>query len=317
VSPRVGVLLLAYGTPASAAEIPAYYTHIRRGRPPTPELLQELTDRYAAIGGSSPLLAIARGQADALQRLLSERWPGHEFHVVLGMKHAAPFIEDAVAELAELGLDQTVALVLAPHYSAMSVEEYLTRVRAAAGEHPLRHVSLVKDWHLEPGYIELLATRLRAGLERMRAEGAERTRVLITAHSLPTRILEHGDPYPEQLAETATAVTELAAVEDWSLAWQSAGRTADPWIGPDVCDVIRELGDARAWDGVLVCPAGFVSDHLEILFDLDVQAREVAAAAGLRFARTRSPNADPEFIAVLAEIVSARLQAAARPAPVP
>ena len=317
MSPRIGVLLLAYGTPASAAEIPAYYTHIRRGRPPTPELLQELTDRYAAIGGGSPLLAIARGQAEGLQRMLTERWPDHEFHVALGMKHAAPFIEDAVADLAELALDQTVALVLAPHYSAMSVEQYLARVRAAAEEHPLRHVSLVKDWHLEPGYIELLATRLHVELARMRADGVERTRVLITAHSLPTRILEHGDPYPEQLAETATAVTELAGIEDWSLAWQSAGRTADPWIGPDVCDVIRELGGSRACDGVLVCPAGFVSDHLEILFDLDIQARAVAAAAGLHFARTASPNADPEFIAVLADIVGARLEAAAPPAPVP
>ena len=313
---RVGVLLLAYGTPASAAEIPAYYTHIRRGRPPTPELLQELTDRYAAIGGGSPLLAIARGQAQGLQRMLSERLPDHEFHVVLGMKHAAPFIEDAVAGLAELALDQTVALVLAPHYSAMSVEEYLARVRAAADAHPLAHMSLVKDWHLEPGYVELLATRLRAALERMRADGVERTRVLVTAHSLPTRILEHGDPYPEQLAETATVVTDLAGIEDWSIAWQSAGRTADPWIGPDICDVIRQLGESRAYDGVLVCPAGFVSDHLEILFDLDIQAREVATAAGLRFARTASPNADPEFIAVLAEIVSARLQAAAPPVPV-
>lgn len=309
MSARVGVLLLAYGTPASAAEIPAYYTHIRRGRPPTPELLQELTERYAAIGGSSPLLGIARDLADGLLRLLEQRWPGQRFEVLLGMKHAAPFIEDGVAALSAFEPDQTVALVLAPHYSAMSVEQYLTRVRAAAERQGLANVGFVREWHLEPGYLELLAARVRSELARLRADGARRVRVLFTAHSLPSRILELGDPYPEQLAETATAVAQLAALDDWSVAWQSAGRTADPWIGPDVCEVIGELGATSACDAVLVCPAGFVSDHLEILYDLDIQARAVAAEAGLRFARTALPNADPAFIAVLAEIVGARLQA--------
>ncbi|HET9093905.1 MAG TPA: ferrochelatase [Solirubrobacteraceae bacterium] len=312
MSQPVGVLLLAYGTPASAAEIPAYYTHIRRGRPPTPELLQELTDRYAAIGGSSPLLGIARRQAAGLERMLGDRSPEHTVRVVLGMKHAAPFIEDAVAELSRAGVERTVAVVLAPHYSSLSVEEYLTRVRAAAQRHGLEHVGVVRQWHLEPGYVELLADRTRASLDRLRADGARRIRVLFTAHSLPSRILERGDPYPDQLMETAAAVAERAGIDDWSVAWQSAGRTADPWIGPDVCQVIRELGAARVWDGVLVCPAGFVSEHLEILYDLDIQAREVAAQAGLRFARTALPNADREFLAVLAEIVSANLPAPVR-----
>ncbi len=312
MSQRIAVLLLAYGTPASAAEIPAYYTHIRRGRSPTPELLQELTDRYAAIGGSSPLLAIARHQAEGLERILRERLPEDEVRVLLGMKHAAPFIEDAVAELSEAGVDRTVAVVLAPHYSSMSVEEYLARVRAAAERHGLEHVGFVRQWHLEPGYIELLAQRTRASFDRLGADGADRIRVLFTAHSLPARILDRGDPYPEQLMETATAVAERAGIDDWSVAWQSAGRTADPWIGPDVCEVIRELAGSAVHDGVLVCPAGFVSDHLEILYDLDIQAREVAAEAGLRFARTALPNADPEFLAVLAEIVSANLRAPVR-----
>lgn len=312
MSQSVGVLLLAYGTPASTAEIPAYYTHIRRGRPPTPELLQELIGRYEAIGGSSPLLAIARAQAEGVKRALSERWPEHRFQVALGMKHAAPFIEDAVAQLSAAELDQTVALVLAPHYSTLSVEEYLTRVRAAAEGDSVGDIGFVREWHLQPGYVALLADRVRTTLERLRAIGAARPRVLFTAHSLPSRILELGDPYPGQLAETATAVAELTALEDWSIAWQSAGRTADPWIGPDICDVIRELGATRACDGVLVCPAGFVSEHLEILYDLDIQARGVAAGAGLRFARTPLPNADPEFTAILAQIVSSRLQAPVR-----
>lgn len=312
MSQRVGVLLLAYGTPASTAEIPAYYTHIRRGRPPSPELLQELIGRYEAIGGSSPLLAIARDQAEGLRRALGERWPDHSFEVALGLKHSAPFIEDGVAALSAAELDQTVALVLAPHYSTLSVEEYLTRVRAAAERYGVEEVGFVREWHLQPGYVQLLAHRVRATLERLRATGAARTRVLFTAHSLPSRILEQGDPYPGQLAETAAAVAELAALEDWSVAWQSAGRTADPWIGPDVGEVIRELGATRACDSVLVCPAGFVSEHLEILYDLDIQARDIAAEAGLRFARTPLANADREFAAVLAEIVGARLRAPVR-----
>ena len=308
MSRRVGVLLLAYGTPAGPEEIPAYYTHIRRGRPPTPELLRELTGRYEAIGGSSPLLGIARCQAEGLERLLCDRWPELRFQVELGMKHAAPFIEEGVAALTAGGVGRTVAIVLAPHYSQLSVEEYIERVRAAADAALLGSIGFIREWHLEPGYIALLATQVRLALARLRIEGAGAVRVLFTAHSLPSWILERGDPYPDQLRETAAAVAELVGVEDWGIAWQSAGRTADPWIGPDVCEVIRDLGAAGGHGAVLVCPAGFVSDHLEILYDLDIQARGVAARAGLRFARTALPNAAPELLDVLAEIVGAGLQ---------
>lgn len=309
MSRRVAVLLLAYGTPASVDQIEPYYTHIRRGRPPTPELLGELTERYRAIGGTSPLLEIARLQAARLQALLGRREPDLEFHVALGMKHASPFIEDAVAGLAQLGADQVIAVVLAPHYSSLSVGEYLARVRAAAAEHGLADVSVVEEWHLQPGYVALLAARVRDSLARLRAGGAQRVRVLFTAHSLPTRILEAGDPYPDQLEQTALAVAARAELGDWSIAWQSAGRTAEPWIGPDVRDVVRELAAGGSHDGLLVCPAGFVSDHLEILYDLDIECRAVAQDSGLRFARTASPNADPEFIEVLAQIVGHRVRA--------
>ncbi len=305
----MAVLLLAYGTPASVDQIEPYYTHIRRGRPPTPELLGELTERYRAIGGTSPLLEIARLQAARLQALLGRREPDLEFHVALGMKHASPFIEDAVAGLAQLGADQVIAVVLAPHYSSLSVGEYLARVRAAAAEHGLADVSVVEEWHLQPGYVALLAARVRDSLARLRAGGAQRVRVLFTAHSLPTRILEAGDPYPDQLEQTALAVAARAELGDWSIAWQSAGRTAEPWIGPDVRDVVRELAAGGSHDGLLVCPAGFVSDHLEILYDLDIECRAVAQDSGLRFARTASPNADPEFIEVLAQIVGHRVRA--------
>lgn len=305
----VGVLLLAYGTPASLSDVGEYYTHIRRGRPPTPELLEELTGRYRAIGGSSPLLAIARDQASGLERLLRERWSNTEFRVALGMKHAPPFIEEAVATLAGHSVDQTVVLVLAPHYSALSIGEYLGRVRAAPGAESCKNLTLIREWHLEPGYIELLAGRVRSALGQLRADGGDRPHVLFTAHSLPSRILESGDPYPVQVQETARAVAELVGIESWSVAWQSAGRTSDQWIGPDVCEVVRELGSQADHNAVLVCPAGFVSDHLELLYDLDIACRGVAAEAEIRFARTAAPNADPDFLEVLAQLVSSRLSA--------
>lgn len=310
MSETIGVLLLAYGTPASLDDLEAYYTHIRRGRRPTPELLHELTLRYRAIGGRSPLLEIARAQAAGLEALLN-RSAGSAFRVTLGMKHAAPFIEDGVASLTDLEVDRAVALVLAPHYSAHSVGEYIGRVQAATKQRGGPDVAFIQQWHLSPAYVALLADRVRSAVEPLAEEDRARTRVVFTAHSLPQRILETGDPYPNQVRETAAEVARLAGVADWSVAWQSAGRTPDPWIGPDVRDVVRELA-AGGHTGVVVCPAGFVSDHLEVLYDLDVDCRQVAERAGLRYARTPSPNADQAFIEALAQVVTARLQATSR-----
>lgn len=296
----VGVVLMAYGTPASPDDVEAYYTHIRRGRPPTPEQLDDLRHRYDAIGGVSPLAARTRAQAAALQAALDRRQPGR-FVVALGNKHAAPFIEDAVAEVRAAGATRAVGLVLAPHYSRLSVGDYAARAEAAAGGGLT--VRTVRSWHLQPGLIDLLAARTVAALQSLgaAATGAE---VLFTAHSLPERIVADGDPYPEQLRETAAAVAALTGIERWRTAWQSAGRTPDPWLGPDITEVIRGL-PAEGRTGVVVCPAGFVSDHLEVLYDVDVQAAEVAAAMGLPLVRTASLNDDPAFIAVLAAVVEA------------
>jgi protoporphyrin/coproporphyrin ferrochelatase len=290
-----GVLVMAYGTPATPADVEAYYTHVRRGRPPTPELLAELRARYDAIGGTSPLLERTRAQAAGLAAAL-----GDGYRVELGMKHAAPFIEDGVAALVAAGVGSMVGLVLAPHYSRLSVGEYGGRARAAADEAGVP-LAMVESWHLEAGYVDLLAGFVRDGLAGL-PDGAE---VVFTAHSLPARILADGDHYPAQLEETAAAVAERAGVGDWSVGWQSAGRTPEPWIGPDVLDVLL----ARARDGsagVLVCPAGFVSDHLEVLYDLDVEAARLAADMGLPFARTRMPNDHPLFCSTLADVVRER-----------
>jgi len=299
---RVGLVVMAYGTPRQPSDVEAYYTDIRRGRPPSPEQLAELQSRYNAIGGISPLAERTESQRFALSEALEARAPG-QFHVVLGQKHAAPFIEDAVAELAEAGIGQAVGLVLAPHYSRFSVGQYQERVAAAGAVHGVE-TRAIDSWHLEPSYLAFLARAITDA----RAELPANHKVLFTAHSLPERVLE-GDPYPDQLRASAAAVAErvgLAPWPDWALAWQSAGRTPEPWRGPDVGAVIRDLGDTGRTDGVLVCAQGFVSDHLEVLYDLDIEARRVAEDHGLAFARTRSLNADPTVMAALADRVIER-----------
>jgi len=301
---RVGLVVMAYGTPRQPSDLEAYYTDIRRGRPPTPEQLAELQRRYDAIGGISPLAERTESQRIALSEALEARSPG-QFHVVLGQKHAAPFIEDAVATLAEAGIGQAVGLVLAPHYSRFSVGQYQERAAAAGAAHGVETLA-IDSWHLEPSYLAFLARAITDA----RAELPANHKVLFTAHSLPERVLE-GDPYPDQLRASAAAVAErvgLAPWPDWALAWQSAGRTPEPWRGPDVGAVISDLGDTGRTDGVLVCAHGFVSDHLEVLYDLDIEARQVAEDHGLAFARTRSLNAEPTVMAALADRVIERVR---------
>ncbi|HEX2273366.1 MAG TPA: ferrochelatase [Acidimicrobiales bacterium] len=292
------MLVMAYGTPETPDDVEAYYTHVRRGRPPTPELLADLRRRYEAIGGTSPLLRLTLAQALGVATALGEGWD-----VELGMKHAPPFIEDGMADLDSRGVPRVVGLVLAPHYSALSVGEYAARAAATPAVTEGRvELTMVESWHLAPGYIDLLAERVVKARDLLLVTDPERVEVVFTAHSLPARVLELGDPYPQQLEQTASAVAERAGVERWSVAWQSAGRTPEAWIGPDLLSVLDERAKAGL-EGVLVCPAGFVSDHLEILYDLDIEARQMAERLGLAFARTALPNDDPSFCATLAEVV--------------
>jgi ferrochelatase len=299
---RSAVIAMAYGTPATLADLEAYYTHIRHGRPPTPELLRQLRERYEAIGARSPLLEITRAQAAGLSAAL--QGAGHnDVEVVLGMKHAPPFIEDAARDLAAAGVERVVGVVLAPHYSSMSIGEYAGRVAAALGDGVgAPSFAMVRSWATAPGYVEWLAQAVRAALAQLgrAASGAE---VVFTAHSLPQRILATGDPYADELGATAEAVAGRAGLVRWSIAWQSAGRTADPWIGPDILEVLPQIAAGGA-SGVVVCPAGFVADHLEVLYDLDIEAAAAARELGLPFARTVSPNADPSLAATLADTVA-------------
>ena len=305
-SQRTAVVLMAYGTPRSKEEILPYYTDIRRGRPPTDEQLQDLTNRYEAIGGLSPLKQLTEDQRDALQSELEHLSPG-KYQVFLGLKHASPFIEETVTEVVGLGYKKIVGLVLAPHYSSYSIGQYMDRVRAVAEPAGIT-VSGIDSWAREEAFIDFLANDMREKLASL----PERTKVLFTAHSLPQRIIDGGDPYPEELRATAELVAEkvgLTRWSDWSIAWQSAGRTPEPWIGPDILEVIDSFVSQSASDepidGVLVSACGFVADHLEVLFDLDIEAAKHAESHGIAFARTACVNANPSVMAALARSVAA------------
>ncbi|MEO5899992.1 MAG: ferrochelatase [Ilumatobacteraceae bacterium] len=292
---RIGVVAMAYGTPRTPEEILPYYTDIRRGRVPTDEQLADLTRRYAAIGGISPLAARTEAQRTALQRALDVIAPD-AYEVVLGLKHAAPKIETAVESLNAAGFRRIVGLVLAPHFSAFSVGEYLGRLRETAEPYGIS-VAGVERWGTEPAFVDFIAADLAPRLAAMPPD----TRVLFTAHSLPQRILAAGDPYPDELRATAEVVAAKIGLDPsrWSIAWQSAGRTPEPWIGPDILQVIDELS-AEHVSGVLVSAVGFVADHLEVLYDLDIEASARAAAHGMRFDRTACVNDDPAVMAALA-----------------
>jgi len=279
------VVLMAYGSPERLADVPAYYADIRGGRPIAPEHLEDLVERYRRLGieESSPLNAITEQTRSALEAELG-------LAVFTGMKHWTPRIADAAEGALATGAEEVVGLVLAPHYSAMSIEGYREQLEAAiAGRAELR---FVESWHLEPGFVALLADRVRD------TQG----HVIFTAHSLPARILDAGDPYRDQLLETSTEIASSAGVRDFSFSFQSESPTGEPWLGPDILDHLEAL-HARGVSDVLVCPVGFVSDHLEIRWDLDVEAREKAAELGMRLVRIEMPNDDPAFVRTLAGIV--------------
>jgi len=291
----VGVLVMAYGTPRDRDDIEAYYTDIRRGRPPTPELLADLQRRYQALGGTFPLREITDRQIAAIAAAL-----GDGYEVALGTKHSVPRIEDGAAALADRGVDRIVGLVLAPHFSRFSIGEYAERAAKAGAERGLP-VETIASWHLQPTYLGFLQGAVTDALAQVPPD----SEVVFTAHSLPQRILASGDPYPDQLAETAAAVAKSLQLKNFSVGWQSAGRTPEPWLGPDVLEIIRDRAAAGS-AGLVVCACGFVADHLEVAYDLDIEAAAVARELGLPFARTASVNDDATVMAALAALVAER-----------
>jgi ferrochelatase len=359
----VGVLLMAYGTPDTLANVEPYYTHIRGGRTPAPELVEELRERYRLVGGTTPLLEVTEGTRAALEQRLNEDGETR-YRVIKGMKHWHPFIEQAVAQMMEENIHRAVGLVLAPHYSAMSIAGYYKYVDAAL-ERLGTELDMVRieSWHLHPPYLEAVARRVRARLGEFPCD--EPVTVVFTAHSLPKKILEEDDPYPKQLRETSQALASMLRLTEWgslhppapppgpdvaqglrlghggtelqvpamgegphqlcspgivslttppapsppfvpehtwTFAYQSAGRTPEPWLGPDLVDKVHELADSGV-KNILVASIGFVSDHLEILYDIDYEAQATAKERGVTIKRTEMLNASPDFVEGLAELV--------------
>ncbi|CAB4863028.1 unannotated protein [freshwater metagenome] len=297
---KIGVLVMAYGTPSSTEAIEPYYTLIRHGRPPTPEQLADLTRRYNAIGGISPLRERTDAQVDALRAELERRAPGR-FDVRFGSKYEPPMIEATAATFVAEGFTDVIGIVLAPHSSSMSTDQYMDRARATLTD---INFTGIGAWWDFPGFLAIIAKRVHDALAQIPAERRANAEVLFSAHSLPEKILLNGDTYPEQLRESAEQAAEIVGTPRFDLAWQSAGRTPDPWLGPDILEVLRTKAASGITD-IVSCPIGFVSDHLEVLFDIDVEAQGVAHEVGLNLVRTESLNAAPDFIALLADVVMA------------
>ncbi len=291
---------MAYGTPNSPDEIEPYYTDIRGGRKPTPENLRELIERYERIGGRTPLLDITQAQAQALQAQL-----GDAYCVYIGMKHWHPYIAETIDRMARDGIRHAIAIALAPHYSKFSIDGYIQRVRDAVqkGDYPIEF-TFVESWNVNPLFLKTIAENMEAARKQFGVEGWDDIQVIFSAHSLPERILQSNDPYPQELIETCEGVAPLVGLphEQWRFAFQSAGRTSEKWLGPDILATLDQVA-AEGKKRVLIAPIGFVADHLEVLFDIDVECAERAKELGLEMRRIQSPNASPLFIDALVSVV--------------
>jgi len=301
----IGVLIMAYGGPSALEEIPGYLADIRAGRPTTPAVLEEITDHYRVIGGRSPLPEITKRQADAVMARLNPPGEPTRFRGYVGMRHWAPWIEETVGRMIEDGITRAVSLVLAPHFSRLSIEKYHAKIAEGLamyrGSIDFAHV---ESYHDAPGLVEPLAGRVREGLARWPEAERGDVHVLFSAHSLPVRILKTGDPYDTQLRETARLVAERAGLAEgqWSWCYQSAGRSPEPWLGPPMEEHLTSLASSGVRNVVSV-PVGFVSDHVELLFDIDVEAQAVARTLGIRLERPPALNDDPVFIRQLAALI--------------
>ncbi len=298
---------MAYGTPSTEDDVEAYLTHIRQGRRPKPEEVEDLKRRYRAIGGSSPLLDIMTRQASALEEALNS--DGVKPRIYIGMKHWHPFIEEVVPKILGDGFRRIIALALAPHYSNLSIGGYKRAVENAQRASRIEiQVDFIESWYDHPSFHLAVAEKVRETLKQFPTGSRESPEVIFTAHSLPERILQQNDPYPNQLRSSCQAVADLVGIGKWSFAYQSAGHTPEKWLGPDIQEVLKDLSErpAALSRNVLIVPIGFVSDHLEILYDLDIEAQLYARNCGLTLKRTESLNTSQTFISALMYIVRER-----------
>lgn len=295
------VLLMAYGTPERLEDVGDYFTHIRGGRRPSAEAVEHLRERYERVGGGTPLLAITRRVTERLRAAFDEQ--GETRPVYMGMKHWHPYIADVVRRMADEGVERVTAVALAPHYSRMSIGGYRRALEEANGAlaSPME-LRIVERWGMHPAFLDTMTDLVRAGLEQFPAAERESVLTVFSAHSLPVRIREWGDPYERELQESSAAVAGRLGLSAWRFAWQSAGGTAEPWIGPDILDYLETL-HAEGVRNVLQVPIGFVSDHLEVLYDIDLEAKQKAASLGMTLHRTALPNDSAPLIKTLVGVV--------------
>ncbi|MGM0863978.1 MAG: ferrochelatase [Bacillota bacterium] len=305
---KMGLLVMAYGTPYKEEDLERYYTHIRHGRAPSAELLEDLRGRYEAIGGISPLAKITLDQAKSLEEHLNSIQDDIEFKMYLGLKHIEPFVEDAVEQMHKDGIQEAVSIVLAPHFSTFSVKSYNGRAKETAEKLGGPHITSVESWYDEPKFIQYWVDRVKETYASMSDDERSNAVLIVSAHSLPERILQSGDPYPMQLEETAKMIADGAGVEEYAVGWQSEGNTPDPWLGPDVQDLTRDLFKEKGYKTFVYTPVGFVSDHLEVLYDNDYECRVVTDDIGASYYRPEMPNAKPEFINAMADVVLKHLK---------
>jgi protoporphyrin/coproporphyrin ferrochelatase len=305
---KMGLLVMAYGTPYKEEDIERYYTHIRHGRKPSEELLEDLKQRYKAIGGISPLAKITLEQAKQLEKRLNDIQDDIEFQMYLGLKHIEPFVEDAVRQMHEDGIKEAVSIVLAPHFSTFSIQSYNERAKAEAEKLGGPVIYTIDSWYDEPKFIDYWVEKVKEVYASMTEEEREKAVLIVSAHSLPEKIIAAGDPYPQQLAETAKRIAEKAGVKHYAVGWQSAGNTPEPWLGPDVQDLTRQLHQEKGYTSFVYVPVGFVADHLEVLYDNDIECKQVTEEIGANYYRPEMPNVNPKFIDALATVVLKRIK---------
>ncbi len=310
-SETIGVLLMAYGGPTSLDQIPDYLADVREGRAPSDELIAEMTHRYDAIGGRSPILELTEAQARGIERELNDQTAadaGVRFRVYVGMRHWHPYIREVMPQIVADGVDRLVAVVMAPHYSRMSVGRYMQRVdEALKSVNTTIPVVQVESWKDEPAFIEGVAERITEALRQFPDDERDDVFVLFTAHSLPERILQWNDPYPDELKVSVQEVVDELHPKRWDFAFQSQGATADPWLGPSVEETLDRLASEDV-KNVLLVPIGFVCDHVEVLYDVDIEHRGQAESLGIRMERTRMLNDDPHLCRAVADAVRRTLQ---------
>jgi protoporphyrin/coproporphyrin ferrochelatase len=297
------VLLMAYGGPDKLEDVRPYLLDVRNHRPTSDEIVHEITERYEQIGGRSPIRELTQQEAAGIEKSLNDlAGKGERWKAWVGMRHWHPFIKDVLAEMEQAGVERAIGLVMAPHYSYMSIGAYFKRVEDAGSRVEIEPVT---SWKLNPGYLDALHDRIADALERFPAEARNDVPIIFTAHSLPERILERNDPYPDELRATVDALVERLPGREWHWAYQSAAMTADPWLGPDAGEVLEQL-HAQGKKHILICPIGFVCEHVEILYDIDIEYQQLAEKLGVHLERIEMLNDHPDMLAGLAQVVRGR-----------